>query len=50
MKLFDLLTRSTLSLAFALTAVAASGADYPASKEDDWVVRDFKFLPDRTCR
>ena len=49
MKLFDLLTRSTLSLAFALTAVAL-GADYPAPKEDDWVVRVFKFLPDRTCR
>src|ERR1700730_18401823 len=45
MKLFDLLTRSTLSLAFALTAVAASGADYPASKEDDWVVRAFQISP-----
>src|SRR6266581_5626602 len=43
MKLIALLTRSTLSLAFALTAVAASGADYPAPKEDDWVVRDFRF-------
>jgi homoserine O-acetyltransferase/O-succinyltransferase len=43
MKLVGLLTRSTLSLAVALTAVAASGADYPAPKEDDWVVRDFRF-------
>ena len=43
MKLVDLLIRSTLSLAFALTSVAASGADYPAPKEDDWVVRDFRF-------
>ena len=43
MKLVDLLIRSTLSLAFALTAVAASGADYPAPKEDDWLVRDFRF-------
>jgi homoserine O-acetyltransferase/O-succinyltransferase len=43
MKLIDVLTRSTLSLAFALTAVAALAADYPAPKEDDWVVRDFRF-------
>lgn len=43
MKLIDLLTRSTLSLAFALTAVTTLGADYPAQKEDDWVVRDFRF-------
>ena len=43
MKLVDLIIRSTLSLAFALTSVAASGADYPAPKEDDWVVRDFRF-------
>jgi homoserine O-acetyltransferase len=43
MKLIDLLIRATLSLAFALTAVAVSGADYPAPKEDDWVVRDFRF-------
>ena len=43
MKLIDVLTRSTLSLAFALTAVAALATDYPAPKEDDWVVRDFRF-------
>jgi len=43
MKFIDVLARSSLSLAFALTAVVAGAADYPAPKEDSWVVRDFRF-------
>src|SRR6202048_1408080 len=43
MKLIDVLTRSTLVLALAVMAAASWAADYPAPKEDDWVVRDFRF-------
>src|SRR5213596_2346140 len=43
MKFIDVLTRSMLGLAFVLTAAAAWAADYPAPKEGDWVVRDFRF-------
>jgi homoserine O-acetyltransferase len=43
MKLIDALTRVTLSFAFVLTAAASWATDYPAPKEDDWVVRDFRF-------
>src|SRR5437667_12718111 len=43
MKLIDVLARAILGLALAMTAAAGWGADYPAPKEGDWVVRDFKF-------
>jgi homoserine O-acetyltransferase len=43
MKFIHLLAKSALSLAFALTAMAACAADYPAPKEGSWVVRDFRF-------
>jgi hypothetical protein len=43
MKLIDILSRSTLVLALALMAAASWATDYPAPKEDDWVVRDFRF-------
>jgi homoserine O-acetyltransferase len=43
MKRLDVFTRSVLGLAFALMAVAALAADYPAPKEGSWVVRDFRF-------
>src|SRR5262249_43118289 len=31
------------ALAFAFISAAASGADYPAPKEGDWIARDFRF-------
>jgi homoserine O-acetyltransferase len=31
------------ALVFALTSFAASGADYPAPRQADWIARDFKF-------
>jgi homoserine O-acetyltransferase len=37
------IARSVASLTLCLVAVAAAAADYPAAKEGDWVVRDFKF-------
>ncbi len=37
------LNRAALSLVFTLTALVALAADYPAPKEGDWVVRDFRF-------
>ena len=36
-------TRIAVALAFALISAAASAADYPAPKEDDWIARDFRF-------
>jgi homoserine O-acetyltransferase len=43
MKLIQLLARSALGFAFALATITACAADYPAPKEGDWVVRDFRF-------
>jgi len=43
MKFIHLLAKSALSFAFALMAMAAWAADYPAPKEGSWVVRDFRF-------
>ena len=43
MKLIDVLNRAALSFAFVLTTAASWATDYPAPKEDDWVVRDFRF-------
>ena len=43
MKLIEALVRSALSLAWVLTATVAWAADYPAPKDNDWVVRDFRF-------
>jgi homoserine O-acetyltransferase/O-succinyltransferase len=51
MKLIKILGRTMLGLAFILAALTGLAADYPAPKEGDWVVRDFRFhtgerLPD----
>jgi homoserine O-acetyltransferase len=37
------LPRAALSAAFALISITAFAADYPAPKQGDWMVRDFKF-------
>src|SRR5512132_3063001 len=43
MKFVKVLPWAMWSLAFMLTAPPAVAADYPASKEGTWVVRDFRF-------
>src|SRR2546429_9743169 len=43
MKLITTLLWALCAVVFALTAVPSSAADYPAPKEGDWVVRDFRF-------
>src|SRR5660397_92116 len=43
MKLITTLLKAMWALAFALTALPGLAADYPAPKEGDWVVRDFRF-------
>jgi hypothetical protein len=43
MRLFPVLNRAMLSLAFTLAALPSLAADAPAPKEGDWVVRDFRF-------
>ena len=43
MKLIKVFTWAMWSLAFSLTALPSLAADYPAPKEDDWIVRDFRF-------
>jgi homoserine O-acetyltransferase/O-succinyltransferase len=43
MKLATVLARIVLGLALALTALPGLAADYPAPREGDWTVRDFKF-------
>jgi homoserine O-acetyltransferase/O-succinyltransferase len=43
MKLIKVLTWAMWSLAITLTALPSLAADYPAPKEDSWVVRDFRF-------
>lgn len=35
--------RPSLVIAFTLASLAARAADYPAPKEADWTIRDFKF-------
>jgi homoserine O-acetyltransferase len=35
--------RAAALLSLALCAIAGSAADYPAPKEGDWIVRDFRF-------
>ena len=37
------LLRAALSLAFAMISFAAIGADYPAPKQGDFIIKDFKF-------
>ena len=48
MKLTPFLARMACGLAFALAALPGVAADYPASKEGDWIVRDFKFRSGET--
>ena len=36
-------SHAALSVAFALTSLSASAADYPDPKQGDWIARDFKF-------
>lgn len=43
MKVITTLSRTMWALALALTALPSLAADYPAPKEGDWVVRDFRF-------
>jgi homoserine O-acetyltransferase/O-succinyltransferase len=43
MKLATVLARVMLGFALALTALPGLAADYPAPREGDWIVRDFKF-------
>src|SRR6202171_288329 len=43
MKLIEFIKRATLGVALVVTAVAGLAADYPAPKEGNWVVRDFRF-------
>src|SRR2546429_3163532 len=43
MKLITTLLWALCAVVFALTAVPSSAADYPAPKEGDWIVRDFRF-------
>ncbi len=43
MKRITIPLRAMWALAYALVALPASAADYPAPKEGDWIVRDFRF-------
>src|SRR5215475_7607188 len=43
MRLITILTRLTCSVALVLAALPGLAADYPAPKEGDWIVRDFRF-------
>ncbi len=43
MKLTTVLARLMWSLVLALTALPALAADFPAPREGDWIVRDFRF-------
>ena len=40
---FMTIVRLTFGLALALTFLPGWAADYPAPKEGDWIVRDFRF-------
>lgn len=41
-------SHAALSVAFALTSLTASAADYPAPKQGDWIAKDFKFHTGQT--
>lgn len=43
MKLVHVLWRAALATFCMLTAVQGLAADYPAPKESDWIIRDFRF-------
>jgi homoserine O-acetyltransferase len=43
MEILSLLRTAVTSAVLSLVALAAIAADYPAPKESDWVVRDFRF-------
>ena len=43
MEILSLLRTAVTSAVLSLAALAAIAADYPAPKESDWVVRDFRF-------
>jgi homoserine O-acetyltransferase/O-succinyltransferase len=43
MKFLTTLIQTFWALAFALAALPTSAADYPAPKEGDWIMRDFRF-------
>lgn len=43
MEFIAALKRLTWGLAFTLTALPAIAGEYPAPKEGDWIVRDFRF-------
>src|SRR6185369_11530701 len=42
--LFRILLRFASTVALALFAVMGFAADFPAQKEGDWIIRDFRFL------
>jgi homoserine O-acetyltransferase/O-succinyltransferase len=41
-------SQAALTVAFALTSLTASAADYPAPKQGDWIAKDFKFHTGQT--
>ena len=41
--LIRILVRLTSAVALALSAGMALAADFPAPKEGDWIIRDFRF-------
>ena len=43
MKRITILSKAMCALAYALMALPALAADYPAPKQGEWVVRDFRF-------
>lgn len=43
MKLVHVLLRAALATFCMLTAIHGLAADYPAPKENDWIIRDFRF-------
>jgi homoserine O-acetyltransferase/O-succinyltransferase len=43
MRVSSLLRIATAGAALSLIALAARAADYPAPREGDWTVKDFKF-------
>src|SRR5258707_649522 len=43
MNLIKVLARTMFGLMLTLTALSGFAADYPAPKEGDWIVRDFRF-------
>src|SRR6516162_81738 len=43
MKIRTLVSQAATSVIFSLVAHVVLAADYPAPKEGDWIVRDFRF-------